>query len=185
MALASALRSLAAASIGDFEEARRSSRNALGLASLNDKCEAAHSVRYRKLARALAASTCILIGDGVRAQRATVRHLTNDEHGLLILLRIAKGEPNEQVPRRIRGYARVITAVREAIWQPHRRFALSEAEFAVLNLFAQGLSAPQIAQQTGRSVHTIRAHTRAIIEKFGVRGRSAAIAFAQKSGLLS
>ncbi|MBD5656691.1 MAG: response regulator transcription factor [Candidatus Eremiobacteraeota bacterium] len=48
-----------------------------------------------------------------------------------------------------------------------------------------GLSAPQIAHQTGRSVHTIRVHVKAIISKFGVSGRNAALSFARKNGLLS
>jgi DNA-binding CsgD family transcriptional regulator len=185
LALAAALRSLGAAALGDFEDARRSSRNALGLAALTDGPEPAYSVRYRRLARTLAAATCILIGDEVRARRSTARHVARDTHGLMLLLTIAQGADPHQTPRRIRGYARVISIVRDAITSSFRRSVLSEAEYTVLTLLASGMSAPQIAAQTGRSVHTIRAHTRAIIEKFGVRGRSAAIAYAHANGLLT
>ena len=185
IALAASLRSLGAAGVGDFGEARRLSRNALGLASLADASEPAYSTRYRKLARVLAASTCILIGDDVRAHRATARHFAHDDHGLLVLLSIAEGAEPQYVPRRIRGYARIIATVLAALTRSVRHSQLTEAEANVLNWLAFGLTAPQIAAQTGRSVHTIRAHTRAIIAKFGVQGKSAAIAYAYKNGLIT
>jgi DNA-binding CsgD family transcriptional regulator len=47
------------------------------------------------------------------------------------------------------------------------------------------MSAPQVAAQLGRSVHTVRAHTRAIIAKFNVSGRGAAISHARKIGLVA
>jgi DNA-binding CsgD family transcriptional regulator/tetratricopeptide (TPR) repeat protein len=184
VALASALQALGAAAGGDYDEARRCSRNALGLASLNEPVESAHSSRYRALARALAASACSLIGDNVRAERATLRHAGKDEHSVLALVRVAHGADVHDAPRRLWGYARAVALVRDAIRRSFRNFDLSESEFVVLRLLAQGMNAPQVALRTGRSVHTIRAHTRSIIAKFGVSGRAAAIAHAQLHGLL-
>jgi DNA-binding CsgD family transcriptional regulator len=184
MALASALQSLSAAALGDFEEARRRSRAALGLASLGDPSEPAYSMRHRVLARALAASTCVLIGDNVRAERATTRRSADDKCGMLAIVSVARGADFTKLPKRIRGYGRVVAMVRREIDRSFRSSLLSESEYGVLVLLADGLSAPQVAERTGRSVHTIRAHTRSIIAKFGVSGRPAAIAFAQARGLL-
>ncbi|MGB8204237.1 MAG: LuxR C-terminal-related transcriptional regulator, partial [Candidatus Baltobacteraceae bacterium] len=61
---------------------------------------------------------------------------------------------------------------------------LTPAELAVLSLLADGMSAPQIASATSRSVHTIHAHTRGIIAKLGVSGRVAAIGRARSIGLI-
>jgi len=62
---------------------------------------------------------------------------------------------------------------------------LTTAEVEVLTLLGHGLSAPRIAVETNRSVHTIRAHTRSAIAKLGVSGRGAAIARARSDGILS
>jgi DNA-binding CsgD family transcriptional regulator len=61
---------------------------------------------------------------------------------------------------------------------------LTPSEFAVLAFLAEGLSAPQIARATSRSVHTIHAHTRGIIAKLGVSGRLAAVSQARRIGLI-
>jgi DNA-binding CsgD family transcriptional regulator len=120
----------------------------------------------------------------VRAERATLRHAGKDEHSVLALVRVAHGADVHDAPRRLWGYARAVALVRDAIRRSFRNFDLSESEFVVLRLLAQGMNAPQVALRTGRSVHTIRAHTRSIIAKFGVSGRAAAIAHAQLHGLL-
>ncbi|MBV8748240.1 MAG: response regulator transcription factor, partial [Candidatus Eremiobacteraeota bacterium] len=49
---------------------------------------------------------------------------------------------------------------------------------------ASGKNAPMIARESGRSVHTIRTHTSAIVSKLGARGRGDALARARKLGLI-
>jgi ATP/maltotriose-dependent transcriptional regulator MalT len=184
IALASALRSLAEAALGDVPEARRSSRNAIAVASLHARGEAAFDVRYRRIARALAAATCIMIGDSVRGQRSVGGRSLRNDADVQAIVRVAAGADWRTAGRRVRGYARVVAAVRaslaDSIDSP-----LTHAETEILGFLADGMSAPQIALELGRSVHTVRAHTRAIIAKFNVSGRGAAISHARRIGLVS
>jgi ATP/maltotriose-dependent transcriptional regulator MalT len=184
IALASALRSLAEAALGDVPEARRSSRNAIAVASLHARGEAAYDVRYRRIARALAAATCIMIGDSVRGQRSVGGRSLRNDADVQAIVRVASGADWRTAGRRVRGYARVVAAVRaglaDSIDSP-----LTHAETEILGFLADGMSAPAIALELDRSVHTVRAHTRAIIQKFGVSGRGAAISHARRIGLVT
>jgi DNA-binding CsgD family transcriptional regulator len=183
-ALASALRSLAVAALGDAAEARKSSRNAIALASLHARGEAAYDARYRRIARALAAATCILIGDQVRGHRTVGGRSLRADADVQEIVRVASGADWRAAGRRVRGYARVVAAVRDQIASADNS-PLTAAETEILGFLAEGMSAPQVAAQLGRSVHTVRAHTRAIIAKFNVSGRGAAISHARKIGLVA
>jgi DNA-binding NarL/FixJ family response regulator len=85
-----------------------------------------------------------------------------------------------------RGASRLISEARKAIIRCEiKALGLTRTELAVLRHLDDGLSAPQIALQTDRSVHTVRVHIKTIIAKFGVSGRNAALSFARRNGLLS
>ncbi len=184
IALASALRSLAEVALGDVPEARKSSRNAIAVASLHARGEPAYDARYRRIARALAAAACILIGDNVRGQRAVSGRALRSDADVQGIVRVALGSDWREAGRRVRGYAWVVAAVRERL-AAEIATPLTRAEAEVLGYLADGFSAPQIAVELGRSVHTIRAHTRAIIQKFNVSGRGAAISHARRIGLVA
>jgi LuxR family maltose regulon positive regulatory protein len=54
----------------------------------------------------------------------------------------------------------------------------------IIKLIAAGKSGPEIAKELNRSLYTVRAHTRSIIEKFDVHGRVAAVAHARNLGIV-
>jgi two-component system nitrate/nitrite response regulator NarL len=62
--------------------------------------------------------------------------------------------------------------------------ALSERERQVLQGFARGLSAPQIASELFIEPSTVKTHAQRLYEKLGVSDRAAAVAEAMRRGLL-
>jgi LuxR family maltose regulon positive regulatory protein len=62
---------------------------------------------------------------------------------------------------------------------------LSEREIEVLQLIAEGLSNREIASRLFISLNTVKAHTRNIYGKLGVRSRTQAVAEARALGILS
>lgn len=62
--------------------------------------------------------------------------------------------------------------------------ALSPREREMLALIVEGLTAKEIATQTGVSIHTIDTHTRHLFKKLGVRSRAAAVARALREGMV-
>jgi DNA-binding CsgD family transcriptional regulator/tetratricopeptide (TPR) repeat protein len=183
-ALCHALRALAEAGLGERDEAMRSSRRAIELASLPNGREPAYQARYRRLARGLAAATCVLIGDAVRGHRALAARGLRDSSDAVSLLSVAEGMEWRDAFPSVRGYAHIVTLTRKRLLAREHVSNLTPAELTILKLLADGASAPQIARQTGRSVHTIHAHTRGIIAKLGVSGRGAAISQARRIGLI-
>jgi two-component system nitrate/nitrite response regulator NarL len=61
---------------------------------------------------------------------------------------------------------------------------LSARELEVLQLIAEGLSAPEIAERLFLGVTTVKTHLQHIYEKFGVSDRAAAVAQAHRRGVL-
>jgi len=59
---------------------------------------------------------------------------------------------------------------------------LTDRELAVLGEIMQGASVEDIAHSSFVSVHTVRSHVRALLQKFGVRSQVAAIAAARRAG---
>jgi two-component system nitrate/nitrite response regulator NarL len=62
--------------------------------------------------------------------------------------------------------------------------SLSERERQVLELIAEGLSAPEIARRFYLSPATVKSHLQSLYEKLGVSDRAAAVAEAMRRGLL-
>ncbi len=183
-ALGTAFAALGHVALGDLAAARRASREALGLARRTVPNEPVYDVRYRRLARLVAAAACMLVGDVIRGRRALSRHDGRTDADADAMLRIVAGGHWSDAPRAMRGFARAVYAVAAAT-HGERTGPLTTAEVEVLTLLGHGLSAPRIAVETNRSVHTIRAHTRSAIAKLGVSGRGAAIARARSDGILS
>jgi LuxR family maltose regulon positive regulatory protein len=61
---------------------------------------------------------------------------------------------------------------------------LSDREIEVLELLAEGLSNPEIAQRLFVSLPTVKSHTRNIYGKLGVHKRKDAVARARMLGIL-
>ncbi|HEV2814117.1 MAG TPA: response regulator transcription factor [Solirubrobacteraceae bacterium] len=64
------------------------------------------------------------------------------------------------------------------------RPALSPREREVLELIAEGFSAPDIARRLHVSPATVKTHLQSLYEKLGVSDRAAAVASAMRTGLL-
>jgi two-component system nitrate/nitrite response regulator NarL len=61
---------------------------------------------------------------------------------------------------------------------------LTDREREILSLLAEGLSAPQIAEQLFLSVSTVKTHQHSMYEKLGVADRAAAVATGMRRGLV-
>jgi two-component system, NarL family, nitrate/nitrite response regulator NarL len=64
------------------------------------------------------------------------------------------------------------------------RPVLSQREREVLELIAEGLSAPDVAKRLHVSTATVKTHLQSLYEKLGVSDRAAAVASAMRNGLL-
>jgi DNA-binding CsgD family transcriptional regulator len=62
--------------------------------------------------------------------------------------------------------------------------SLTPREVEILALAAEGLSAPELAQQLGLSSYTVKSHFKNIHAKLHVRNRAAAVAKALRLGLI-
>jgi DNA-binding NarL/FixJ family response regulator len=65
-----------------------------------------------------------------------------------------------------------------------RSSSLTKREVEVLQLVAEGLSNPAIADQLVLSEHTVHRHVANILRKLGVNSRAAAAAWAAQQGLI-
>lgn len=61
-----------------------------------------------------------------------------------------------------------------------KKEGLSEREIEILELLAEGLSSPQIADRLFLSVHTVRTHRKNIIKKLGLAGGYELLLYAVK-----
>ena len=78
------------------------------------------------------------------------------------------------------GLAQMIQERERAADQP----PLTEREQQVLTMIADGLSAPQIAEQLHLSTTTVKSHLHTLYEKLGVSDRAAAVAEGMRRGLV-
>ena len=85
------------------------------------------------------------------------------------------------------GYVRLLEALFQHLRQSRQRaiLGLTRAEVEVLEELSKGSSPKRIAQGRGRSVHTIQAQIRSVIDKLGCSGRGEALALARQEGVLS
>jgi two-component system nitrate/nitrite response regulator NarL len=68
-------------------------------------------------------------------------------------------------------------------WRPHMP-SLSKRERQVLEMIAEGMSAPEIGRHLHLSPATVKSHLQSLYEKLGVSDRAAAVAEAMRRGLL-
>jgi two-component system response regulator DevR len=80
----------------------------------------------------------------------------------------------------------VLTRVLAQMGTPNRRtgWDISPREKEVLDLLAQGVATPEIADNLLVSIHTVRTHVQAIIKKLGAHSRLEAVTIAAREGLV-
>jgi ATP/maltotriose-dependent transcriptional regulator MalT len=184
-ALCRALLALVGLALGDDDDARRLSRQAISTSARPERRLAAHELRYRQVARALAAVAGQLAGDIVRGRRAAEARFLRGAPDVVALTAFADGDvPLEEIPQTVRGYARALLIVKRRIETRPAKGPLTSAELDVLRLVSAGRTAPQIATLLDRSTHTVRTHLRNISTKLEARGRIETLSRARQLGLL-
>ena len=183
-ALCRAFLALTALVLGDDDVARRMSRQAISISARPEHHIAAHELRYRRLARALAAVAGELVGDLVRGRRAAEARFLQADAEITMLVKLPPETDLDEVPVTVRGYARFIAAVRERLRARPSTDPLTAMEISILRLVSAGRNAPQIATLLDRSPHTVRTHLRNIGSKLDAHGRLEALSRARQLGLL-
>jgi len=184
-ALCRAMLALVSVALGDDDAARRLSRQAISTSARPRKHIVAFEMRYRRLARALAAVAGDLVGDVVRGRRAVDARFLRDDADVTALLKLRSDTSPSGVPASVRGYARFIGLVRTALHARPSAGPLTESEAEILRMLATGRNAPQIAAVLGRSPHTVRTHIRNASAKLETRGRVDMLARARQLGVLA
>jgi ATP/maltotriose-dependent transcriptional regulator MalT len=183
-ALCRAFLSLVTVVLGDRDTARRMCRQAISISARPDQHVAAHELRYRRLARALAAIAGELVGDLVRGRRAADARFLQADPDIALLVNLSPGANLTGVPVTVRGYARLVAAVRDHVQGRPTTDPLTAMEVSILRLVSAGRNAPQIATLLDRSPHTVRTHLRNIGSKLDAHGRLEALSRARQLGLL-
>ena len=179
------LLALAAVAVGDDDAVRRFSRQAISTSARPQKHVVAYEMRYRRLARALAAIAGELVGDIVRGRRAADARFLREDAGIAALLDLLAGAPLSAMPASVRGYGRFVLLVRDRLIQRPSVGPLTEMETEILRLIASGRNAPQIAEILNRSPHTIRTHVRNASAKLDAHGRVDMVGRARQLGILT
>jgi DNA-binding CsgD family transcriptional regulator len=184
-ALCRAILALVAIALDDDDGARRLSRQAISTSARPAKRLAAHELRYRRVARALAAIAGHWAGDVVRGRRAAEARFLREAPDIAALVTFGvEGAARGGVPQTVRGYARVLSAVKERLQARPSKGPLTETEIEVLRLVSSGRTAPEIATLLERSPHTVRTHLRNMGVKLEARGRIELLTRARHLGLV-
>ncbi len=82
------------------------------------------------------------------------------------------------------GFARLLDGALEHVTSKTARGTLTRAELSILQGLANGKTPKNLADESGRSLETIRSHTHAIFRKLQAKNRQEAILFATRIGLI-
>ena len=184
-ALCRAMLALVSVALGDDDAARRFSRQAISTSARPQKHIVAYEMRYRRLARALAAIAGDFVGDVVRGRRAADARFLREDADVTALLQLRSNTSASRIPASVRGYARFVDVVRETLSRRPSIGPLTEAEVEILRLLDAGRNAPQIAAVLSRSPHTVRTHIRNASAKLEARGRIDMLARARQLGIVA
>lgn len=179
--LCDALLGLVSAAIGDRGEARRLSRLVISQTVDRNAHEPLIEKHHRRIARVLAAATCMIIGEMTRARRALSREFDPDH--TLVRLMSPHGLDEQHVGPMLRGYARMINASAAAALASRPAAGLTPAEMEVLRALPDGVTLAEIAAGFGKSKKTVERQVESIYEKLHVSNRAQAIRRARELGI--
>jgi LuxR family maltose regulon positive regulatory protein len=179
--LSDALLGLVSAAIGDSGEARRLARLVISQTVDRNAHEPLSDKHHRRVARILAAATCMIVGETTRARRALSREFDSD-HTLVRLLS-PQGLDEQRVAPMLRGYARLINACAAAATASRPAAGLTPAEMEVLRALPDGVTLAEIAAGFGKSKKTVERQVESIYEKLHVSNRAQAIKRAHELGI--
>jgi ATP/maltotriose-dependent transcriptional regulator MalT len=183
-ALCRALIGLSSLALNDGDAARRFSRQAISGSARPEKHLAAHELRYRRLARALASATGEIVGDLVRGRRAAAARFLHGDGNIAALATLPADATLDSIPKSVRGYGRMLLLARERFEKRPSAGPLTSMEIEILKLVDAGRKAPEIAALLDRSPHTIRTHLRNVSAKLETHGRIETLGRARQLGVL-
>jgi DNA-binding CsgD family transcriptional regulator len=181
-ALVEALLSLVDVSRWDVDAARRRSRSALHRTARQTGPEPLHARHSRHVARVVAATTCFLIGDRVRGERALSARFDPDQRYRRILT--AKPLRASDFPETLRGYGEFARVAAEHAARSRPGHGLTVAELQVLRLLGSGETLAGLAGELRKSKNTLARQVESIYDKLDVRNRAHAVEKARDYGLL-
>ncbi len=176
-----ALLGLVAAATGNVGEARRLARLVISQTVNRDAHEPLVDTRHRRIARIVAAATCMIIGETTRARRALSREFDPD-HTLMQLLS-PQGLDEARVAPMTRGYARMINVAAAAAAANRPAAGLTPAEMEILRALPDGVTLAEIAAGFGKSKKTVERQVESIYDKLHVSNRAQAIRRARELGI--
>jgi ATP/maltotriose-dependent transcriptional regulator MalT len=177
-----ALIALCDAARGDADAAKRRAHLVLSRTAHHVDPEPLHEWTIRRIARIVAACTCIIAGETTRGRRA----LTRLFDPLCVFVTFTGTAPLDEaaVPPCLRGYARAINAAQSGARRNTPPCALTETQALILRMLCDGTTLGEIAKVQGRSRKTIVNHVDAIYSKLSVHNRTQAVLRARELGLL-
>ncbi|GAC1410633.1 MAG: hypothetical protein NVSMB64_19870 [Candidatus Velthaea sp.] len=164
----------------DVESAKERAHRVIGQTVHHERHEPLFDGRRRRIARILASSVCLMLGETTRGLRALSRTFDPDEYFSRLT---PEGIDEKRSPPLLRGYARVINAVCVAAAGKRPKAGLTPAELRVLRALPEGVSLSQLAATFGKSKKTIERQVGSIYEKLEVSNRAQAIQRARDLGL--
>jgi DNA-binding CsgD family transcriptional regulator len=179
--LCDALLAVLAIATGDADHARRLSRRVIGETCEPQHREPLHDWRRRRIARTIAAMTCIAIGDVVRGRRALSR--TFDRSQTIANAVSESGVAEHSLPRMIRGYARFVDRAIKAAMALRPPTRLTPAELDVLAALRGGTTLSAVAFSMGKSKKTVQCQVASIYAKLEVSNRTRALQRASELGI--
>ena len=180
-AVCDGLLALCATARWNLDDARPLARSAVSLSAIHLGREPLWEVQRRRVARVLAAGTCLIVGDPSRGRKALSRSFDPDGH--LTRLLTAAGMNEQQAPPFLRGYARFVNAAAAAAATARPRHDLTQTELEILRVLPDGETVAAIASMFGKSAHTVERQITSIYHKLDVSNRAQAIRRARELGI--
>jgi DNA-binding CsgD family transcriptional regulator len=177
-----ALIALCDVACGDVDVAKRRANLVLSRTAHRVDPEPLHEWSIRRIARIVAACTCIMTGETTRGRRALTRLF--DPQGIFVTFTGASPLDEDAVPPCLRGYARAINAAQSCARRNKPPCALTKTQALILRMLCDGTTLGEIAKARGRSRKTIVNHVDAIYNKLSAHNRTQAIIRARELGLL-
>ncbi|GAC1414851.1 MAG: hypothetical protein NVSMB5_03280 [Candidatus Velthaea sp.] len=165
----------------DIDSAKERAHRVISNTVHHERHEPLFDGRRRRIARILAATACLIMGETTRGRRALSRAFDPDEYFARTTADVGLDEA--LAPPLLRGYARLINATCAAAASRRPKHGLTPAEVRVLRALPEGVSLSELAATFGKSKKTIERQVGSIYEKLEVSNRAQAIQRARDLGL--
>jgi DNA-binding CsgD family transcriptional regulator len=182
-AVCEALLAVIALTTWQLDEARALARRAISYTSERSHKEALFETRARRIARIVAASVCIMLGDTIRGRRALSRRIDPEQRFASIITK--DGIDEIRTPSLMRGYAKFINNACRAAALARPQIGLTEAEMEVLAALPEGTTLAVIASSLGKSRKTVEKQVSSIYSKLEVTNRAQAVRRARDLGIFA